>query len=397
MPREKKPRLKQRKDGRYKCKYHGKQFYGATQEEAFSARDEYKEREKIGLAKDVSVADYAIPWLKRTFPTVARSTYNGLAIHLQHLIDQIGDEMLSEVVPSDIKGVYSQEYKDCSASYLKSAKQLFSSLFDSAVADGYCRANPARDKTAKPHKGTAPTTRPITEQERQWILTLCTDHRAHPVVMAMLYAGLRPQEAKALKIDRDVDFDAGTITIRQTAHNSPDNKQKYTFTGEGKTDKANRQIPLFQPLETALNGKKGYLITSAHGEQVTHTTWRVVWNSYKTCMETAINGMPKRWYGRTKEHKKIVQEKGTLPPWVEFTIVPYDLRHSFCVMCRDAGVEINTCRRWMGHADAKMILKVYDSVSEDRSAAEREKVENRLFGVQNGVQGEKEQPETIDK
>ena len=66
-------------------------------------------------------------------------------------------------------------------------------------------------------------------------------------------------------------------------------------------------------------------------------------------------------------------------------------------MCRDTGVEINTCRRWMGHADAKMILKVYDSVSEDRSKEERLKVEKKLFGVQNGVQDNSEQPQMIDK
>ena len=65
-------------------------------------------------------------------------------------------------------------------------------------------------------------------------------------------------------------------------------------------------------------------------------------------------------------------------------------------MCRDAGVDINTCRRWMGHADAKMILKVYDAVSEDRSQNERQKVENRLFGVQNGVQDEIVQGTTVD-
>jgi hypothetical protein len=50
----------------------------------------------------------------------------------------------------------------------------------------------------------------------------------------------------------------------------------------------------------------------------------------------------------------------------------------------------------MGHADAKMILKVYDSVSEDRSEQEREKIEKRLFGVQNGVQKENGKPETIE-
>lgn len=393
MPRKKKERLKVRKDGRYKCKWHGIQFYGSTPEEAFAARDEYIQNQEKGFKRQ-TVSDYALPWLRRSFPEVADSTYTGLAIHLQHLIDEIGDKQIANIVPSDIKDIYSNQYKGCSTSYLKSAKQLFSSLFDSAVADGLIHFNPARDKTAKPQKGSQPKTRPITDQEREWILTLCTDHRCYPAVMTMLYAGLRPQEAKAVTIEKDVDFKSHIITLHEFAHN---NGQKYDFTGEGKTDKANRQIPLFPPLEQALKGKKGYLIASAHGERVTHTTWRVAWNSYKAAMERAINGMPKRWYGRILEHKKLIEQEKPLPEWKSFDIVPYDLRHSFCVMCRDAGVEINTCRRWMGHADAKMILKVYDSVSEDRSTEERKKIENRLFGVQNGVQDNLEQPEAVEK
>lgn len=396
MPRQKKERLKKRKDGRFKCKYHDMQFYGNTPEEALALRDEYMRSEQRGVSFQI-VQDYSAAWLKRTFPEVAPSTYTGLAIHLQHLIDCIGEKRIADVVPSDIKAVYSTEYRNCSASYLKSARQLYSSLFDSAVADGLCRSNPAREKTARPHKGTLPKTRPITPQEREWIETICTDHRAHPVVMAMLYAGLRPQEAKAIKIERDVDFEAKTITVRETAHNDPENGQKYAYTGEGKTDKANRQIPLFPPLEQALRGKSGYLIASAHGERVTHTTWRVAWNSYVHAMETAINGIDRRWYGRTKEHKKLLEEKKPLPEWVPFDIVPYDLRHSFCTMCRDAGVEIHTCIKWMGHADAKMILAVYDAVSEDRSAEERKKVETALIRVQNGVQVQNPEPESIDK
>ena len=396
MPRQKKERLKKRKDGRYRCKYRDMQFYGDTPDEALSMRDEYIRSEQRGVSFQI-VQDYSAAWLKRTFPEVAPSTYTGLAIHLQHLIDCIGEKRIADVVPSDIKAVYSTEYRNCSASYLKSARQLYSSLFDSAVADGLIRSNPAREKTARPHKGKLPKTRPITPQEREWIETLCTDHRAHPVAMAMLYAGLRPQEAKAIKIERDVDFEVKTITVRETAHNDPENGQKYAYTGEGKTDKANRQIPLFPPLEQALRGKSGYLIASAHGERVTHTTWRVAWNSYVHAMETAINGIDRRWYGRTKEHKKLLEEKKPLPEWVPFDIVPYDLRHSFCTMCRDAGVEIHTCIKWMGHADAKMILAVYDAVSEDRSAEERKKVETALIRVQNGVQVQNPEPESIDK
>lgn len=394
MPREKKPHLKKRKDGRFRARYHGKEFYSyISQEDADRQRKEYIALEQAGLVKRATVADYGIPWLKRTFPAVADSTYKGLAIHLQHLIDEIGTKQIVEVVPSNIKDVYANQYKGKSNSYIKAAKQLYCSLFDSAVADGLCRSNPARDKTAKPHRGNKPKERKLSPEQREWILTLCTDHRAHPAVMAMLYAGIRPQEMKAIDIDRDVDFINNTITVRETAHIDG---QKYDYTKEGKTDWSNRTIPLFPPLKQALTGKHGYLITSAHGERVTIQTWKTAWKSYCFCMETAINGIQKRWYGKTKKQKQLAEE-GKLLPWVEFDIVPYTLRHAFCVMCRDSGVELNTCRRWMGHADAKMILKVYDSVSADRADQERKKVENRLFRGQNGGQIESEEHEAVEK
>lgn len=382
MPREKKPTLKRRKDGRYRCVYHGIQFYGATPEEAFAARDEYRLSSQKGFSSRSTVTEYALPWLKRSYPSVADSTYTGLAIHLQHLIDCIGDKPLAEVIPSDLKQVYAEQYKGVSNSYIRSAKQLFCALFDSAQADKLITSNPARDKTAKPGKGKKPKERVLTAKQREYIETLCTDHRMHPAVMAMLYAGLRPQECKALNIDRDVDFKNNTITVQEQVHIDG---QKYAVSGELKTDWSKRTIPLFQPLKTALQGHTGMLITSAHGKPVTIQTWKTGWQSYIYCMETAINGISKRWYGKTK-NQKIKKEAGNLPAWIDFDIVPYTLRHAFCAFCRDNGVDINTCRRWMGHADAKMILKVYDSVSDDREQNEREKVEKQWNQVQNEVQ-----------
>lgn len=382
MARQKKPTLKRRKDGRYKCKYHDQQFYGSTPEEAFAQRDEYIRLAESGTFKRQTVSGYALPWLERAYPSVADSTYAGLAIHLQHLIDQIGDKRISDVLPSDIKQVYSVQYKGLSNSYIRSAKQLFCALFDSAQADKLITSNPAREKSAKPHKGTKAKERILSAQQREYIETLCTDHRAYPVVMVMLYAGLRPQECKALDIDRDIDFENNTITVSQTAHIDG---TKYAISDTMKTEWSNRTVPLFQPLKTALEGRHGCLVTDAHGQQITQSSWKVLWRSYLYSMETAINGIPKRWYGKTKE-QEIKKEAGTLPPWIDFDIVPYTLRHAFCAFCRDSGVELNTCRRWMGHADAKMILKVYDSVSSDREQTEREKVEKKLFGVQNGVQ-----------
>ena len=383
MPRERKPTLKRRKDGRYKCVYHGMQFYGDTPEAAFAARDEYKRNEQNGNARQ-TVEDYALPWLKRSYPngSVADTTYTGLAIHLQHLTDQLGKKQISEILPSDIKTVYATEYAGRSNTYIRAAKQLYCALFDAAQADGLIRYNPARDKSARPHKGSKPKERILTKQERIWIETLCADHRMHPAVMCMLYAGLRPQEVKCLNIDRDIDFAENTITVRSTAHISG---QKYEFSSEMKTEWSSRKIPLFQPLKTALEGHHGYIITSAHGKPVTIQTWKTAWQSYLFCMETAINGVQKRWYGKTND-QRIKKEAGSLPAWIDFDIVPYTLRHAFCAFCRDNGVDINTCRKWMGHADAKMIIKVYDSVSDDRDDQERKKVEKNWNQVQNEVQ-----------
>ena len=193
------------------------------------------------------------------------------------------------------------------------------------------------------------------------------------------------------------------IRLTQFAHRKDNNH--YEITGKGKTQKSAREIPLFAPfLEAIGDRKEGPLIAAADGGELTIRAWRTVWMSYVNQMEQEINGMQKRWYRRTRAHKKILAEadqlrkegkpeeakkkEAEIPPWISFTVRPYDLRHSFATMCRDATppVELHTVVAWMGHADANMILKIYDEVSDNRSAAEAERLNKTLFRVQNGVQ-----------
>lgn len=380
MPQQKKQKLKKRPDGRFACRYKNQWFYSYDHDDCLRQREEFKEAEKRGRIMIYFVKEYAEKWIDRAFPDVAPSTMKGLKSHLQKLIDAIGELPVSDVKPSDIKDIYSTRYKGMSNSYIKGAKQLYSALFDAAVADGLILSNPARDRTAKPHKGTTGGHRSITPEERYWITHYCTGHRAHAVVMAMLYAGLRPQEAKALDVTRDVDFKNEVITIRETAHIDHENGQKYAFSEKGKTARANRRVPLLPPLKAAISGKKGLLITSAHGQPVTLTTWRVVWKSYCSQMEKEINGIDRRWYGKTKEHRAILAAGGQLPEYISFTVTPYDLRHSFCTMCRDMQppIELHTVITWMGHADAKMILSVYDDVNSNRDETEAARLKEAL-------------------
>lgn len=379
MPRQKKQRLKPRKDGRYAAYYKGKAFYGATSDEAIAIRDAYKNLEKIHTVERISppLEYYANQWLKISKPNASKRTIEETKIHLKKLTNRYGCISIGDIKPSDIKTIYAECYNGLSDSYIKSAAQIYRSLFDAAVEDKYCSINPARSNAAKPHKGNKGTHRNITQEERTWIHDLCKDHRAHLAAMTMLYAGLRPQEMKAIDIDRDIDFKNMTISVTHTAHIERNNH--YEITEKGKTDKANRTIPLFLPLYNALKDHHGPLITKENGEAATVTSWRTLWNSYVYSMETAINGMPKRWYGKTREHKAILASGKKLPEWKSFTVVPYDLRTSYCCMLRDNNVEMKTCCYWMGHSDAKMILSVYDEVSYERRLAEAKRLEKKLF------------------
>ncbi len=292
---------------------------------------------------------------------------------MKKLVDIVGGFFFFQVTPSQIKSIFSSQFIGLSDDYIKHARYLYTALFEAAREDGYCDRNPVSAKSAQPHKGTTGSHRAITAQEREWIHTYCKDHKAYPAVMAMLYEGLRPAEVKALDIDKAINTKNKTVTINQFVH--IEDRNKYVMNGTGKNSKAVRTIPLFSPLEEAIKGKHGMIVSLENGDLITQSAWRRMWCSYVNQMERAINGVQKRWYGKRK------QDKGGEPaPWIPFTATPYDLRHSFITWCRDYGVELHTVVEWAGHTDSTMILRIYDEVSDNRSQTEADKLIVKAFG-----------------
>lgn len=376
MSRQKKQKLKLRPDGRYVCVYKGKFFYDRDQDKALEARENYKLQEKAGeySKQNPTVKQYADKWIAISKAGLRPSSLSQNKIHLAHLCDAIGDYYLKEVKPTDIKAVYSTAYKNASKGYISHAKALFSSMFASALDDGIIRSNPVRSDAAKPHKGRSGSHRAITEEERTLIDTVALDLPASIAARIMLYSGLRPQEVKALTIN-DIDFENKVIHVRSFIHQKSSNS--YEVDQTGKTRKASRDVPLFPPAEKALKGRKNYVITNTD-RLITPSQWRNEWNTYRNAVERHLNGVQKRWYGKTKEHKALLRSGSTLPEWREFTVVPYDLRHSFATWARDNGVELHACVEWMGHRDATMIMHIYDDPTA-RSKIEAEKLVKKLF------------------
>lgn len=345
MPRQ---RLTQREDGRFRCKYKDRYFYGATQREAQQKRDDYKRMIEAGMkaaAAGLTVKAYAPRWLRSHKAAVSDKTYNDYAKQLNALVSCIGHLRLIDVTPDDIKDVFSTHYLEYSASTIKRARMLYIALFDSAIDSGYARTNPCKSKNAQPHKGYAGTHRAITDEERKLIWE--TDSRFRLGALVMLYAGLRRGEALALTMD-DVDFERKTIHVRQAIRY--DSNQPIITAP--KTAQGVRDVPLFPPLAKALEGHSGRIMASTTGDVCSETSFSNGWTALNRDLSLAA-GHP-------------------------VSIRAHDLRHSFCTMLRDAGVEMKLAMQWMGHADEKMILRVYDHISENRVQKNVEIVEKML-------------------
>ncbi len=350
--------LKQRSDGRYAAKYKGRFFMGNTQAEAYAKRDAYKRQLEAGIRADaagVPLPEYAATWLQTYKSGVSDNTYNDYARMVEAFVCIVGDKPLRDIVPSDIQQAYNS-ISGKSRSYVSKYTQLVKAMFSSAAADRLIVGNPCLQ--AKAPKSTSGTHRSIEPWERELILR--SDHRFKPAVMCMLYAGLRRGEALALNIDRDVDFSAMTITVREAVRFEAGRP----VVVDPKTESGERTVPMLDILASELSGLHGLVAPSASGVLMTKTAFRRAWDGYLHSLSVLADR----------------------PVFLR----AHDLRHSFCTMLYDSGIDLKTAQKWMGHADQTMTMRIYTHLTSEREAESarqlREKVNQNLSGRQNGRQ-----------
>ena len=345
MPRKK---LTKRPDGRYACKYKGKFFYGSSSDAAYAARDAYIRQESAGqlLRRELTVKDYALKWLPLYKSGVSDKCYNDYAKQLEALFPVIGNLHMSQVTVDDAATVW-QHYAGYSASTIKRARMLYIALFDAAIENDLCRKNPFKSKFSQPPRGSAGTHRALEQSEIDLILR--TPHRFQLAVLVMLYAGLRRGEVLALSSD-DIDLSAGLIHVSKAVRfdgNQP-------VLSDPKTEAGRRSVPILSVLRPFLENHSGLIAPSASGTIMSESAFDRAWQSYLLALSSAA-GHP-------------------------VSIRCHDLRHTYCTMLVDAGVPLKQAMVWLGHADEKMILRVYDHVLASRSVASVAMVENHLSG-----------------
>ena len=113
------------------------------------------------------------------------------------------------------------------------------------------------------------------------------------------------------------------------------------------------------------------------------SAWNNAWRSYLYALGVTKNGC-----------KRYQAKNG----WEEITIRAHDLRHSFCTMLYDAGVDLKSAMLWMGHADQQTTMSIYTHLTDQRrSEAEKalRNAEKQAFGMQNGMQNFQNTPKVL--
>lgn len=370
-----KERRKKRDDGLYQVELRyvddngvskKKSFYGKTQTEANKKRDNFKRDLESGIAVDkidTTVTQWVTKWLetraKKDSTKATTATYDMYKRESDRLVAAVGKKRLRDVVKSDILSIL-YDRADKSKSAISKTKLVLRQIFRAAIGDRIIIIDPFESiKATDLPKGSEGSHRALNPAERDLVTQTWKAHRFGPAAMIMLYAGLRRGEVVALEW-KNIDLKKRSIHVENALafqNNRPVDKDT--------KNSEERDIPIWDPLFEVLQsikGKKGLVCTAADGKKFSETAVKKAWGSYTNFIAEKQNGCRYRWAG------KYLKAKGGQAAWAPCNIRMHDLRHTFCTMLYDAGVDVKRAQYLMGHKSLEVTMKIYTHLSEERKA-----------------------------
>lgn len=287
---------------------------------------------------------------------------------------EIGGIRIGDMSMDAIKPIYLTEYiaslSGMSKSTIRSSKMTVQQIFDAAKQNGVIErdmcADLADSVAAVRVKGTYNGHKALT---RGTIDLICSQYRCHRFglfVMIMLFSGLRPGEVAALRWE-DVDFSKGVLHVRQARD------LKHDALKSTKTETGVRDVPIFTPLRKALLEQRGigYVVTDRNGDPYNDKTAETGLKTFRLMLEMFLNGVEPT---TTIGFRTSCWEKRTGKTWrtVDFNL--YDLRVTFCTNLYDAGVDLKTAQKLMGHRDSATTMRIYTKLSEEREEQSTDKM-----------------------
>ena len=330
--------MKRRSDGRYQ-KYitmpdgKPKVLYSSAPNERLAAKDFNEQIMNLKKKKTESVlfSSIAEKWEEDRFHKMENNTLRGYRSALKNAVDYFGDMDVREIKPIDIQAfVYDLEKKKLSPKTIKNKFSVLRQILKYAIFLGKMELDPSA--TVKKPKVKKSQNRDQASEVDQEKIFASVDKTFGVFALFLLTTGCRRGEALALT-PKDIDIRRKVVKITKTVEWIG---QKPQIKHCPKTDAGIRDIPIhdkmIEHLAPLMDQK--YLFPSTNGDLFPESQFERKWNKYR-------------------------KESG-----VDCT--PHQLRHSYATILFDAGIDVKTAQRWLGHADIKTTLEIYTHLSESR-------------------------------
>ncbi len=356
------PKYTKRKDGRYQTKiYLGldesnkkkyKYLYASSEKELRRLESELLSKLNKGI--DIVTADDSYrQWLDRLKAVketeLTESEYDTFVARASYFSKKFGNTPLNEIGQQAVQPIINEIFKCNPTTHKPSAKRTVerylsaaSAVFEYAIENRAVDFNPCR-YVKIPKAAKTSERRALTPQERKWVEEM--PHRARLPAMLMMYSGLRKGEVTAL-LWSDINFQNHTITVSKSYDFKQGRiKEPKTASGVRVVSVPDKLIDFLkeQPKTSVL------VVTTNSGRMMTLNAWKSLWESYMLELNYR--------YGKTTEKRERHDPRGQIMSIEPFTM--HSLRHTFCTIMYEAGIDVLTAKEQMGHSDVKTTLSIY--------------------------------------
>ena len=342
--------MKKRADGRYQKKIKlldgtTKFLYSSASSERAAMRDFNEQMQKLEQEhKDLSLfTNIADKWSEEHFPKLQNNTLKMYRAGLKEVKTYFNSSYIEAIKPLHINQyIEFLTKKGYAAKTIKGRMLILNLIFKYAILLEYITSNPCQYITVP--KGLPKNKRsPASPDEANKIIAN-VEKDFGLLAYFLLFTGCRRGEALAIT-PSDINLENKTVSINKTVEWIGSRPQ---IKNSPKTDAGNREIPLTNKLIALIKPlmHQKYIFQNSKGELLNNSQVTRGWEKYQK--ETGIQS------------------------------TPHQLRHSYQTMLFDAGIDIKTAQKWLGHADIKTTLDIYTHLSENRLSQSTEKLLNYI-------------------
>lgn len=333
-------------------------IYGDTPDEVEAKYIEmrYKHNKGHNVNKNPTMEEYMIEWYntykKGEGALKTQEMYQNCINN--HINPALGHIRLKEVTATQVQKLIKNITS--SKSLAHKVRITLNQIFKAAIADKITDCNPVLStKVIAPDKPKRKCLSPI---QRDIMLNILVGERFYPILMMILYTGMRMGEALAL-LWEDIDFENRIIRVYKAVEfrkSQPEEKGP-------KTEKGYRDIPIPEELFDYLTEYK----KSINSDYVfpNHNNTQMTLTQIKRRLRNA-NSKIEKWFD-DEENKDFKQYKFNL----NFRL----LRHTYCTGLYDANIDDVSAAEIMGH-DVVIMKEIYTHIQDARRNKTVAKLDN---------------------